>query len=195
MKLELLVKASIMEKIYRETKDGKIVKGVGLPAFIHNMQYHLVTIKVYEDGVIDCWDKVDFEGFVNKVNSGWVVTRVPQGKDISRFHSFIGKSDGLNTYIDEREFIKEVKDTLDELQGRKPSSERCREAFTEYLKSPSKDNSKRLKKEYTSTPEHLRRYVLGDMDSKDGPIKYVLEGKEVDKGLINYWREQYNFNS
>ena len=184
-----------MEKIYRESKDGKIVKGIGLPAFIHNMQYHLVTIKVYEDGVIDCWEKVDFEGFVNKVNSGWVVTQVPKGEDVSRFHSFFGKSDDLNTYIDEREFIKEVKDTLDELQGRKSSSERCREAFSEFLRNPSPDIAKKLKEEYESTPEHLRRYVLGDMDSKDGPIRYVLEGKEVDNERLKYWRERYNGSS
>jgi len=184
-----------MEKIYRESKDGKIVKGIGLPAFIHNMQYHLVTIKVYEDGVIDCWEKVDFEGFVNKVNSGWVVTQVPKGEDVSRFHSFIGKSDDLNTYIDEREFIKEVRDTLDELQGRKSSSERCREAFSEFLRNPNSDIAKKLKDEYESTPEHLRRYVLGDMDSKDGPIRYVLEGKKVDEEQLKYWRERYNHSS
>tara|TARA_R110002072_G_scaffold245541_1_gene404807 strand:- start:50 stop:604 length:555 start_codon:yes stop_codon:yes gene_type:complete len=184
-----------MEKIYRETKDGKIIKGIGLPAFIHNMQYHLVTIKVYEDGVIDCWEKVDFEGFIDKVNSGRVVTKIPKGEDISRFHSFFGKSDGLNTYIDEREFIKEVKDTLDQLQGRTSSSERCRDAFIKYLQFPSVDNANKLKEEYTSTPEHLRRYVLGDMDSKDGPIKYVLEGKEVNDECLNRWRERYNVSS
>ena len=181
-----------MENIYRELENGDIVKGVGLPAFIHNMQYHLVTIKVYEDGIIDCWGKVDFEGFVEKVKSGWVVTQVPKGKDVSRFHSFHGKSDGIETYIDEVEFIKEVRDTIDELQGNATSSMRCRDAFSSFLNSPNDTTKSELKKEYNLIPEHLKRYVLGDMDSKDGPIKQVLSGKKLDEENLNYWRERYN---
>jgi hypothetical protein len=180
-----------MEKIYRELEDGKIVKGIGLPAFIHNMQYHLVTIKVYEDGLIDCWENVDFEGFVEKVRSGWIVTKVPKGERISRFHSFVGNSDGIETYIEELEFVKEVRDVLDQLQGQKTSSDRCKEAFRKYLDKQNDVNLQNLKNEYSSIPEHLKRYVLGDMDSKDGPIRYVLDGKPLDQERLERWQGRY----
>jgi len=184
-----------MEKIYRESDNGEIIKGIGLPAFIHNFQYHLVLIKVYEDGVIDCWGKLNFDEFVEKVNSGWVVTKVPEDATVSRHHSFYGTSDGLNTYIDESEFIKEVKDTLNKLQGKKTSSIRCREAFNDYLHSPNENNAEILKEAYNVMPNHLKRYVLGDMDVKDGPIRYVLEDREVDEERLNAWRERYIENA
>jgi hypothetical protein len=180
-----------VEKIYRELKNGEIVKGIGLPAFIHNDLYHLVTIKVYEDGIIDCWDKVDFEGFVERVLSGWVVTQVPKGSKISRFHSFYGQANGIESYIEEKEFIKEVRDTLDELQGEKTSSVRCNEAFISFLDSPDQSSRINLAKEYELIPEHLKRYVLGDMDSKDGPIKSILSGRNIEEQTIDIWRERY----
>ena len=179
-----------MEKVYRE-ENGKIIKGVGLPAFIHNGAYHLVLIKVYEDGLIDCWDKVDFEGFVERVHAGWVVTQVPKGSEISRFHSFYGNADGIESYVDINEFVKEVRDTLDELNGNKTSSDRCYEAFISYLNSPDMSVKEKLKLEYELIPEHLKRYVLGDMDAKDWPIKSILSEKEVDEKILNRWREWY----
>ena len=180
-----------MEKIYREDENGAIIKGVGLPAFIHNFSYHLVLIKVYEDGIIDCWEKLDFDGFVDKVESGWVVTTVPKGSEISRHHSFFCKSTDINTYIDEQEFIKEVRDTLDTLQGRKSSSERCWNSFISYINNPTEIGKVKLETEYKLIPEHLKRYVLGDMDSKDGPIKYILNNEVMDQKVIDEFKEYY----
>ena len=39
------------------------IPGTLLHAFIHNGWYILAEIKVYQDGMIDCWDLVNFEGF------------------------------------------------------------------------------------------------------------------------------------
>jgi len=182
-----------MEKIYRELKNGTIVKGIGLPAFIHNGGYHCVLIKIYEDGIIDCWEEVNFSQFVEKVRSGWVVTRLPKGEDISRTHSFYGKTDDIQTYVEEKEFIKEVRDTLDELQGKPTSSKRCQKAFSNFLAAPNKTNKKALEKEYKSIPDHLKRYVLGDMDAKDGPIRYILSNKKIDNERLNHWKEWYDY--
>lgn len=163
-----------MEKVFRENKSGDLIKGIGLPAFIRNGGYHCALIKVYEDGMIDCWELVDFQGFVEKVKEGWVATMVPQDEIITRHQSFFGKATNIQTYIDEYEFIKEVEDTINELQKRPTSSERCRIAFKDYLKEPTKKNREKLRIEYKSIPEHLKRYVLGDMDSKDQEIKSIL---------------------
>lgn len=180
-----------MEKIYRELEDGTMVKGIGLPAFIHNLSYYLVTIKIYEDGVIDCWGEVDLEGFVQKIESGWVVTRIPPGQTISRHHSFTGTSDGIDTYVEEEDFLKEVKDVLGELQGRGTSSDRCRAAFVRFLDEPGDVNIECLREAYASMPKYVRMYVLGDMDAKDSAIRRALESYPVDAEIIAYWKERY----
>src|SRR5262249_57840069 len=56
-------------RTYR-VQDGKRIDGVFFMAFIHNGNYHLRHISVYQDGMIDCWGLVDFEGFRKKVRSG-----------------------------------------------------------------------------------------------------------------------------
>lgn len=60
------------------------------------------------------------------------------------------------------------------------------------FQTPSDVTANALKEAYISIPEHLKRYVLGDMDSKDGPIKYVLNGHKVGEEQLNYWRERYS---
>lgn len=58
--------------IYRKDTDGRVIFGKGLAAFIHNGRYHHVTIKIYQDGMIDCWELVDLVGFKEKVRRGAV---------------------------------------------------------------------------------------------------------------------------
>jgi len=156
------------------------------------MQYHCVLIKVYQDGMIDCWGLVDFETFVQKVKEGWIVTRVPPNERISRHHSFVGETTGIETYIDEDEFVKEVKDTINQLQNQPTSSDRCNAAFQDYLKEPTDKNREKLRIEYESIPEHLKRYVLGDMDNKDHAIKSILESKSILQKTIDYFKDRYN---
>lgn len=179
-----------MLRIYREF-NRKLIKGIGLPAFIHNGDYHSTVIEVYEDGLICCWDNVDFEGFVGKVRSGRVTTQVPVGGAIVRFHLFSGLSEGVRTYVKEEEFIKEVRDTIDELQGKSTSSERCRKAFSAFLKSPEASARENLKTQYERVPEHLKKYTLGDMDAKDGDIKSIIAGGELGKEQLDYLRKHY----
>lgn len=70
-------------KIYREV-DGAYIPGTFLQAFIKNGKHHFVVeIKIYKDGVIDCWEKVDFDGFKACVRRGWVKTQLPDGARVS----------------------------------------------------------------------------------------------------------------
>lgn len=56
------------------------IPGLFLQAFIKNGDHYFVTeIKVYKDGMIDCWGMVDFDGFKEKVKQGWVKTNLPEG--------------------------------------------------------------------------------------------------------------------
>jgi hypothetical protein len=59
------------ERIVRRDGDASIPATL-LHAFIHNGdRYYIAAIKVYQDGMIDCWGLLDFAGFRQKVAEGW----------------------------------------------------------------------------------------------------------------------------
>lgn len=60
-------------------------EGFSIPGIIHNMQYHFTDLQVYRDGLVYCWDMVDLKLFKEKLKTGWVVTRIPDGERISLF--------------------------------------------------------------------------------------------------------------
>ena len=179
-----------MLNIYRLDEDDNLIKGIGLPAFIHNGSYHQITIGVYEDGMIDCWDLVTIEGFKEKVLEGWVVTQVPKGEEISCHHLFYGTSQ-LECYIEIDDLVKEVEDTLNGLQCKKTSIEKCLQAFSQFLNEPNEINKEELKLAYLSVPIHLRCYMLGDMDLKDSPIRMCIEDDKLKPEAIADYQEWY----
>lgn len=46
-------------RTHRITKDGQRIDGVFAMAFIHNMQYHLTPIGIFQGGMINCWGLED----------------------------------------------------------------------------------------------------------------------------------------
>lgn len=177
--MESTVIETYPEGIYRKTKEGKIIFGEALPVFIHNPGFHLTDLKVFQDGKIDCGEGlVDFEEFKKKVAGGLVQTSIPDGSAVSAFPLAHFKITDYSTYVKEAELIKEVKDIIEELNGRKTTSEICQDMFGEYNQNPTEENKQKLKKSYEDIPEHNRHYVLGDMDNQDYPIRAVIYGKE-----------------
>ena len=68
------------------------VEGAAVPGIIHNGgQYFLIDMNVYEDGMADCWELVDLAGLRGKLESGWLTTRIPDGRPLS-IH-------GLGSYV------------------------------------------------------------------------------------------------
>ena len=164
-----------MTRLTYRIKDGKIIKGVLYAAFIHNFNFHLTDIKVYEDGMIDCWGLVDFEGFKEKVKSGWVRTQLPEDASFSMFPLGHAKCEKFSSAKTEEDFVLEVEDTIAKLQGRPGREDHCREVFEEFLREPTESKRTQLEVAYQNVPEHLRRYLLGDMDFKDGPIRKAIK--------------------
>jgi hypothetical protein len=68
------------DRTYRLGDDGERIEGTWRPAFIKNGDtYFLTDLKIYADGLIDCWGLVDIDGFREKVRSGWVATSLSEG--------------------------------------------------------------------------------------------------------------------
>jgi hypothetical protein len=68
-------------KVYNK----RLIEGVTTPAIIHNNSYFLIDMPVYEDGSIDCWERVSFDEISGKLEKSWLVTSVPEGQSI-RIH-------------------------------------------------------------------------------------------------------------
>ena len=166
-------------RTYRIEADERI-DGIFFLAFIHNGPYQLSPISVYKDGMINCWGLVDFEGFKEKVRSGWLVTQPPEGAQLSI--AFLADFHAVNAHywIDPEELIKEVADEIEELNGRPSTSDKCHAVWKEFQSNPTEEAKAKLKAAYEAIPKHNRRYVLGDMDTKDWPIYYTLYPSDED---------------
>jgi len=67
----------------QQKKRTRTLRGVAFPGIICNGgSYFLTELEVYEDGLIDCWGLVDQKLFQQKLDSGWVVTEVPEHESL-----------------------------------------------------------------------------------------------------------------
>jgi ribA/ribD-fused uncharacterized protein len=159
---------------YRVLDDGERIEGTWRPIFIHNGgTYFLTELKIYADGLIDCWELVDLDGFAAKVRSGWVATTIPDGGTASAHHLGSWRFADPKV-IDAEMLITEVTDTLAQLQGRATTSDLCLEALENFRRDPSEQNRVALRSAYHAIPEHLRMYVLGDQDMADWPLRVLV---------------------
>ncbi len=164
-----------MDHTWRKVGD-QIVAGVYLQAFIKNGNHYFVTeIKIYKDGMIDCWGLVDLEGFKQKVRSGWVRTCVPEGTLVSMMASGLSFTvSDVNGNVEAEEFIKEVEDELCQLNDQPSTHALCQEAMQYYRELPTEENKERLRQRYEAVPKH-QRIFLGDMDSRDWEYHLILD--------------------
>lgn len=54
-----------------------------IPIFIHNGGHHYTPLKVFSDGVVDCWEGLDLPLFREKLTTGWISMDAPPGSRFS----------------------------------------------------------------------------------------------------------------
>lgn len=178
-------------RTFREV-DGERVEGTWRHAFIRNGgTYYLTDLKIYADGVVDCWEHCTLDEFAEKVRCGWVATALPDGAPASAHHVAAWTFANPMVWIDEDGLIGEVADEIDRLAGRPDSTNRCLAAADAYLLDRTEANRAALEAAYLAIPEHLRGYALGDMDHKDGPLRALFgDDEEERRHAIDYFAEQ-----
>lgn len=163
-----------LNRTYR-IEDGERIEGSWRYIFIKNGDtYFLSALKVYADGMIDCWGLVDFATFQQKVASGWVATTLAQGAQASAHHLAWWRFDEPQVGVSAQQLLDEVADEIEHLAGRPTSEDRCLAALERYLDEPGDEHLAALRDAYLSVPEHLRLYLLGDQDVKDGPLRVLI---------------------
>lgn len=178
-------------RTYRDV-DGERIEGTWRPVFIHNGGYYLTDLKIYADGVVDCWEHVTLEEFADKVRSGWVVTDVPDGARASADDLASWIVTEPITGVDPEALIGEVNDEVARLAGRPTSTDRCLAAAQTYLREQTETNRTRLRDAYLAIPEHQRRYALGDMDRQDEPLRALAFdlGADARQDALSYFAER-----
>lgn len=160
--------------------DGQDVPGTYLRAFIHNGDYFVEEIKIFANGLIDCWGEVDLEGFKRKVREGWVVTRLPEGARV-RIEGGTLTATEVKGGVPEEEFIKHVADEIEELNGRPTTRDLCLQAWELFQRDPSEEMRAQLRAAYEAVPAHRRLSVLGEGKPWDRPILEALYGPDADQ--------------
>jgi hypothetical protein len=167
-------------KPYRIGEGGRVVLASQFPVFVAKDDgYRLTYWFVYEDrqaqlghdGVLTSVD-----GIAGMLEDGCVTTSVPPGAMVA--------VDGLGSfhageswwYVRPEERIREAFDEIEKLQGSPGAIRICVEQHRTYESDPTPDQRELLRQAYEAVPEHLRVYC-GDMDSKDGRIRWILYGQ------------------
>lgn len=154
--------------------DGEQIEGTWRPIFIRNgPTYFLADLLVFADGAIRCWDWVDLDGLRRKLKSGWVATHLEPGTRVSAHHLASWRFDEPQMWVTAEELLGEVADEIDELNGRPDSTGRCLQALDRYLETRTETDRQALRTAYLAVPAHIRPYALGDMDSKDRPLRVL----------------------
>jgi predicted NAD-dependent protein-ADP-ribosyltransferase YbiA (DUF1768 family) len=60
------------------------------------------------------------------------------------------------------------------LNDRPDSTDRCLAAVEGFRRERTEANRRAIRDAYFAIPRHMRRYALGDMDSKDGPLRVLM---------------------
>ncbi|MFJ9644056.1 NADAR family protein [Streptomyces sp. NPDC004244] len=167
----------IGSRITHRTADGVRIPGTWRHAFICNGgSYFLTDLFIYADGLVDCWELVTLEEFEEKLRTGWVATSLPEGGRASAHHLAAWRFGEPQTWLTPELLLAEVRDTIDELNGRPDSTGRCLAAVDVFLADRTEANRAAARAAYLAVPETVRRYALGDMDRKDRPLRVLVAG-------------------
>ncbi|MFD4524032.1 NADAR family protein [Streptomyces sp. NPDC058470] len=167
----------IGNRITHRTADGVRIPGTWRHAFIHNGGcYFLTDLFIYADGLIDCWGLVTVEEFEEKLRTGWVATSLPEGAAASAHDLAAWKFSEPRNWLTPDLLVAEVRDTIDQLNGRPDSTGRCLATVDAFLVDRTEENRTAVGTAFLAIPVSRRRYALGDMDRKDGPLRVLVAG-------------------
>ncbi|MFD4661111.1 NADAR family protein [Kitasatospora sp. NPDC058444] len=166
----------IGNQITYRTADGVRIPGTWRHVFIRNGHYFLTDLFIYADGLIGCWGLVTIEEFEEKLRTGWVATSLPEGAEASAHGLAQWKFSEPQSWQTPELLLAEVRDTIDQLNGRPDSTGRCLAAVDAFLADRTEENRAAARAAFLAIPETQRRYALGDMDRKDQPLRVLVAG-------------------
>jgi len=143
---------------------------------------YLADLRVFEDGFVEIGRlptprTIPQNALAAEISAGRLFTKPSEGQrvHIDQLGSFVVDSEGWAITPDD--LLLETADLFAELSGQATSIQKCRACYDAFLAAPTVANREALREAYEAVPEHNRMY-LGDMDTKDVPIRMIIYGKQ-----------------
>ncbi|MEU5048199.1 DUF1768 domain-containing protein [Streptomyces sp. NPDC021096] len=157
--------------------DGERIPGLSRPAFVRNGDHHyLVQLGIYADGLIDCWGLLTLEEFAAELRRGRIVTRFEEGARAAVHETVEWEFSKVNGRLTPESLYAEVRDDIDDLNGRPDSTARAWRALHEFRADPTEERRAVLRAAYEEIPEHERHAALADHSVGDGPLYDLAMG-------------------
>lgn len=163
---------------------------------LDDKNFYLMELSILDDGFLKInGEKFDIEELKDRIQRQQIRTSLPKN---SRFnihavgYKFLVDEESW-TSINEIELIKEIQDNIAKMNGQPSSADLCMAAFKNFLLDFEKEElRKNLEEAYLSVPTHNRMFILGDMDSKDYPIRWAIDNSvPKDSRTINAYYQEY----
>lgn len=168
-----------MKRLRRKSNSNDFMKSKDIKGFIQNGEHIFsTTFTIFEDGMIYCWELVNIDGFKEKIKNGWVCLVPPVGSTLccGNYDCIISNITVFENDTEEK-ILHTIRATIEELNG-KDFGKDCLIAFEKYNEAKTEENRKNLEAAYLIVPEQERRFLLGDMDNKDIPIRIAIWGEK-----------------
>ncbi|MGN5392477.1 NADAR family protein [Streptomyces sp. JL7001] len=166
----------IRNRVTYRTVDGVRIPGTWRHVFVRNGRYFLTDLRIYADGLVDCWGLVTLEEFEEKLRSGWVATDLPDGAPAAAHGVARWKLSEPRSQLTPELLLAEVKDTIDQLNDRPDSTGRCLAAVDAFLEDRTEQKRAVAREAFLAIPVTKRRFALSDMDRKDWPLRVLVAG-------------------
>ena len=184
-------------RVYREISKSasdlfpKKLKGECVDLFYKTKEtYFLVRLNVFEDSSVQLSRleepvDLDLDALQKLADEKILVTEPPPGAEVHIY--------GLGSFIlskayyvtDIKNKLQEINDLLRKAKGEPTTIQLCREAYEAYLGNPTVAAREKLKIAYEQVPDHERIYV-GDMDTKDIPVRMIIYGDQEIENWSHY---------
>ncbi|MDI9311648.1 MAG: hypothetical protein QM535_15670 [Limnohabitans sp.] len=176
-------------KTFRK-ENGKLIYGIIIPAIIENFNFWLTEIVIYEDGKIFCWELVSLNEFKEMVYSEKILISLPNGSKLFLPNWGEIEINNFLSYKTKDDFITEVEDILDELNGKISRTEKCRILFKEYLIKSDNESFIELKKAFQELPSH-KNVIIDMVDYKDPLIGLMIRKEKFTFEQRRYMLDDY----
>ena len=167
--------------------DGERIEGTWRHAFVRNHEsYFLSDLLIYADGTVDCHGLMTLEEFTAKVCRSEVTIDPPDGARAIGPGLTQWRFTAPRAAMTSDDFLGEVRDEVDWLNGRPGAEARCMAAVDAFLSEPTEDNRAILRAAYEAVPRRLHLYAFtGGEGSYKGPDVRILAagpGNRIDRG-------------
>ncbi len=153
------------------------VPGIQRLVFVHDEgRYILTPLAVFADGTVIWWFNggTDLDGLRAAFADGTLTLAPPDDSPVLVAGTATGWVTAFESWLTPEQVIGDLADEVDRLNDRPDSSRRCWNALLTYAADPIAANLEIVRERYHAVPEHRRRFLLGDMDQNDVPVRTLL---------------------